>query len=150
VTYRLRAESESATRTALRTRELFDVSDEPIERGGTNEGFAPTEFVLSGLMACTNVISNKIARQNDFAIDRMNVECEAQFNRLGVNLLDEVAVVFPKIILTIEVFTDAPEEKINILKRDLKNYCAVSKLIRQSGSEIEEEWIVHRTGAGEV
>jgi uncharacterized OsmC-like protein len=144
VTYRMRAESETATRTALWTRDLFDISDEPTDRGGSNEGFAPTEFVLAGLMACSNVIANKIARDNGFEIDKLEIETEAHFNRLGVNLLDEVAVVFPEIKLTLHLYTSAPDDKIDILKRDLKKYCAVSKLIRQSGSKVIEDWIIQR------
>lgn len=140
VTYRLRGESESATRTALETRGLFDISDEPLDRGGGDEGFAPTELALGGLAACTNVVSHKIARENGFAIERMEIEIEAQFNRLGVNLMDEVAVVFPEIVMKIDLYSDADKNQLETLKRDLPKFCAVSKLFRQAGTKIREEW----------
>lgn len=55
--------AESHSLTVLKTRDLVDVSDEPPERGGTNEGMAPTELFLASLVACSNVISHKIAKK---------------------------------------------------------------------------------------
>ena len=140
VTYRLRGIAESHSLTQLRTRDLMDISDEPVERGGTNEGFAPTEFILGGLAACTNVISNKIAKANGFPIEAMEIEIEARFNQLGVTLQKEVDLVFPEITLRIAVTTSATEEQQQILKSELPKYCAVSKIIRQSGTNIIDQW----------
>ena len=140
VIYRLKGTAESHSLTLLKTRDLIDISDEPEERGGTNEGFAPTEFILGGLAACTNVISNKIARKNGFSIEAMEIEVAAKFNRLGVILQEEVDLVFPEITLKIEVTTSATEEQQQILKSDLPKYCAVSKVIRQSGTNIIDQW----------
>ena len=55
-------EAESNSITVLKTRDLVDISDEPVERGGTNEGMSPTEFFEGSLVACTNVISHKVAK----------------------------------------------------------------------------------------
>ena len=140
VTYRLAGTAESHSLTLLKARDLIDISDEPVERGGSNEGFAPTEFVLGGLAACTNVISNKIAKKNGFEIEAMEIEVEAQFNTLGVTLQEEVDLVFPEITLRIAVTTSATEEQQQILKSDLPKYCAVSKIIRQSGTNIIDQW----------
>ncbi len=70
----------------LKVRDLVDVSDEPEERGGTNEGFAPTEFFLSSLLACSNVISHKIAAKNDINLMSIELSMDTGFNRLGVTL----------------------------------------------------------------
>ena len=48
---KLTGQSESHSRTLLKTRDLIDVSDEPEVRGGSNEGFAPTEMALAALIA---------------------------------------------------------------------------------------------------
>ena len=58
---RVAGTAESHSVTVLKVRDLVDVSDEPPERGGTNEGFAPTEMFLGSLAACTSVITHKIA-----------------------------------------------------------------------------------------
>lgn len=142
--YKMDGSAESHSLTVLKTRDLMDVSDEPDFRGGTNEGFAPTEFLMGGLLACTNVISHKIAKANGFDIQAMDINLEASFNQLGVNLIEEIDVPFPEMKLTINVTTAASDEQIEILQRDLPRYCAVSKVIRQSGTHIIEEWIINK------
>jgi len=84
VRYTLSAEAESHARTLLKTRDLVDISDEPEIRGGTNEGFAPTELCLSSLMACSNVISHKICKKNDIEVLDMKLSIDAEFCRMGV------------------------------------------------------------------
>lgn len=141
---KLSAEAESHSRTVLRTRDLMDVSDEPEARGGTNEGFAPTEMALASLMACSNVITHKIAHKNNVEIISLEFEVDAEFTRLGVMLEEEIDVPFPEILLTINLTTNASDEEINILKTDLPKYCPVAKVFSQSGSKIISEWNIIR------
>lgn len=140
VKYTMTGSAESHSLTVLRTRDLLDISDEPEERGGTNEGFAPTEFVLGALLACTNVISHKIAVASGFTIKSLDVSLEASFNRLGVNLTEHIRVPFPEIRLNIVVDSDASADQREVLIRDLPKYCAVSNILRESGTRIYEEW----------
>lgn len=141
---KLSAEAESHSRTVLRTRDLMDVSDEPEARGGTNEGFAPTEMALASLMACSNVITHKIAHKNNIEIISLEFEVDAEFTRLGVMLEEEIDVPFPEILLNINLTTNASDEEINILKTDLPKYCPVAKVFSQSGSKIISEWNIIR------
>ena len=136
--------AESHSLTLLKTRDLVDVSDEPTERGGTNEGMAPTELFLGSLAACTNVISHKVAKQNDIALLALEITVDAAFNRLGVTLQEEVELPFPDIRLRIEVTTAASDEQLATLKNDLPKFCPVSKMIEQAGTKIETEWIINR------
>ena len=144
VRYKLSGSAESHSRTLLKVRDLVDVSDEPVERGGTNEGLAPTEFFLSALIACSNVISHKIAKQNGIRLESLEISLNAGFNRLGVMLQEEVDLPFPDIKLRIEAITDAPEEQMEILERDLPRFCPVSKMIRQAGTKVDTEWVITR------
>jgi len=136
--------AESHSLTVLKTRDLVDVSDEPVERGGTDEGFAPTEFFLAALIACSNVISHKIAKKNDIHLQTMEISLDAGFNRLGVTLQEEVDLPFPDIKLRIETSTDASDEKLEVLKRDLPRFCPVAKMIAAAGTKIETEWVITR------
>ena len=145
VRYKASGEAESHARTLLKVRDLVDVSDEPEERGGTNEGFAPTEFFLSSLAACSNVISHKIAKKNDIDLQSMDISVDAGFNRLGVTLQEEIDLPFPDIKLRIEVTTDASDEKMEIIKRDLPRYCPIAKMIEAAGTKIETEWVINRS-----
>ena len=133
---KLSAEAESHSRTVLRTRDLMDISDEPEARGGTNEGFAPTEMALASLMACSNVITHKIAHKNNVEIIALDFKVDAEFTRLGVMLEEEIDIPFPEILLTINLTTDASDEKIDILKTDLPKYCPVAKVFSQSGTNV--------------
>jgi uncharacterized OsmC-like protein len=144
VTYKLYGSAETHARTLLKVRDLVDVSDEPEERGGTNEGFAPTEFFLGSLLACSNVISHKIAKKNDINLESFELSMEISFNRLGVTLQEEVDVPFTDIKLQIEATTDASDDKLEILKRDLPRYCPIAKMISGAGTPIETTWIFNR------
>jgi uncharacterized OsmC-like protein len=144
VRYTLNGSAESHSRTLLRARDLVDVSDEPEERGGTNEGFAPTELFLSSLMACSNVISHKIAKKHDINLIAYELSMDVEFNRLGVTLQEEVELPFPAIALRIEATTDSSDEKLEILKRDLPRYCPIAKMIAAAGTRLETEWVFNR------
>lgn len=141
---KLTGESESHSRTLLRSRDLIDISDEPEARGGSNEGFAPTEMALASLLACSNVITHKIAAKNNIDIQHIDFEVDAEFNRLGVTLQDEIDVPFPEILLTIKLKTSASEQELDILKQDLPRFCPVAKVFSQSGSKITTKWLVNQ------
>ena len=134
--------AESHSLTLLKARDLVDVSDEPPERGGTNEGLAPTELFLASLVACSNVISHKIAKKNNIQLNSLEISLDAGFNRLGVTLQEEVDLPFPDIKLRIEINTDASADQLEILKRDLPRFCPVAKMIEQAGTKIDTEWVV--------
>lgn len=136
--------AESHSRTLLKARDLVDVSDEPAERGGTNEGFSPTELFESALVACTNVISHKVAKKNGINLMAYDITLDAGFNRLGVMLAEEVALPFEDMILTIRVTTDATDDEVALLKKELDMFCPISKMILAAGTKIEMNWIVSR------
>jgi len=144
VRYKISGSAESHSRTLLKVRDLVDVSDEPEERGGTNEGFAPTEFFLGSLLACSNVISHKIAKKNDINLESFELSMDTGFNRLGVTLQEEIDLPFSDIKLRIEATTDASDDKLEILKRDLPRYCPIAKMIEAAGTSIATEWIINR------
>ncbi len=136
--------AESHSLTLLKVRDLVDVSDEPLERGGTNEGMAPTELFLGALIACSNVVSHKIAKQNDIRLEALEISLDAGFNRLGVTLQEEIDLPFPDIKLRIEATTDASAEQMEILKRDLPRFCPIAKMIERAGTRIDTEWVIKR------
>ncbi len=141
VNYKLQGSAESHSRTLLTVRDLVDVSDEPEERGGTNEGFAPTEFFLGSLLACSNVISHKIAKKNDINLEAFELSMDIRFNRLGVTLEEEIDLPFTDIKLRIEATTDATDDKLEILKRDLPRFCPIAKMMEAAGTNLETEWV---------
>ena len=101
-------------------------------------------MALAALMACSNVITHKIAAKNGVEILSLDIDLDAEFTRLGVMLEEEIDVPFPEILLTINISSSSSDEKIDILKADLPKYCPVAKVFSQSGSKIVTEWNVTR------
>lgn len=140
----LDADCPTHARTTVRTGKHEVVIDEPAERGGTDRGPTPTQTLIASLLACTNVILNKVAAAHRIEIRALSLRAEASFDRRGVTLQEEVMVPFPEIRLAIDITTAADEAQIGVLKSELGKFCPVSKVIRQSGTRLEEVWNVTR------
>lgn len=142
ITMRMSGASQSHARTDVSIRGLTQIIDEPLERGGTNQGFSPTETFAASLIGCTNVISQKIAHKNGLHLTISEIRLEAQFDRRGVTLAQDVAVPFPAMTLFIDAATDATDEQMDQLRTELTMYCPIAKLVRASGTELTEIWNV--------
>ena len=142
VTMRLEGDCASHSRTEVSVRDLKMTIDEPAERGGGNQGLTPTETLMASLIGCTNVITHKVAEKNGVDIKSMSIRLEAQFDRRGVTLAEEVDVPFPSVTLHIDIVTAADAATVEKVKRELQMFCPVSKVFRACGSEIKEVWNV--------
>ena len=138
------AECPTHARTSARAGKHKIVIDEPAPRGGSDLGPTPIETMIASLLGCTNVILNRVAEKNEVEIKALSLAAEASFDRRGVMLEEEVAVPFPKIRLTINLTTPATDTEVQRLKSDLGKYCPVSKVIRQSGTKLQEIWNITR------
>ena len=140
VTMKLEGSVKSHARTDILARDVESVIDEPTVRGGTNLGLTPTETLMASLIGCTNVISHRIAERINVKINKMDINVEATFNKDGVSLAKEVEIPFPDINLNIKIDTNASKEQLETIKRELKMYCPISKVITNSGSKINDIW----------
>tara|TARA_R110002096_G_scaffold14257_1_gene49721 strand:+ start:224 stop:688 length:465 start_codon:yes stop_codon:yes gene_type:complete len=140
VTMKMTATCPHHARSDVSVRDVESVIDEPTERGGTNLGMTPTETMVAALIGCTNVITNKIAEGYGMHIDSMDIDVEAQFDRRGVTLVEELAVPFPSMILNIDVKTPNDPAEFDKVKTDLQKFCPIAKVIRESGTVITENW----------
>ena len=137
---KLEGSVKSHARTDILARDVESVIDEPTVRGGTNLGLTPTETLMASLIGCTNVISHRIAERINVKINKMDINVEATFNKDGVSLDKEVETPFPEINLYIKIDTNASKEQLETIKRELKMYCPISKVISNSGSKINDIW----------
>ena len=140
VKMKLEGSVKSHARTDILARDVESVIDEPTVRGGTNLGLTPTETLMASLIGCTNVISHRIAERINVKINKMDINVEATFNKDGVSLAKEVEIPFPEINLYIKIDTNASKEQLETIKRELKMYCPISKVIANSGSKINDIW----------
>jgi len=141
-TVKLRANSNcpSHSLSNVNVRDLNFAIDEPVERGGTNLGPTPTDTALAALIGCTNVIGHKCAQNLGIDIGHLNISAVCDFDRRGVTLSEEIDVPFEKIVLNIQADGDASQAQLETLKNAVSKYCPLSKLFRQSGTIIEENW----------
>lgn len=124
----------------VRTRDLAQIIDEPVERQGTNLGFTPTDTALSALAGCTNTIGHKCASKLGVDIGNLNIAVKCRFNRLGVTLSEEIDVPFEEIDLTVVSDGSATQVELNRVAEEVAKYCPLAKLFRNAGTVINEDW----------
>ena len=144
-TFRTNAKQVTKTKSHAKSRDVEMIIDEPIERGGTNEGPMPVEMVFAGLAGCTHVISNKLATANDVVIEDMEIDIVTTMDSHGTRLIKPIDVPFPKVIININATMSGHPENINEVVTKLSKHCAVAMMLRQSGSEVIENWTVNGT-----
>jgi len=101
VTPKMEATCVSHARTDLSTRDVNIHIGESVARGGTNLGFTPTETVVVALIACTNVISNRIAEPMGVEFKNMKIKVDYDFDPRGAQLKKEVDLVFKEVRMAI-------------------------------------------------
>jgi len=136
----IKSTSPSHSQSDCSVRDVEFVIDEPIERGGTNHGPTPTETVVAALIGCTNVIANKCAEKLGIDIGHLTIDATYSFDRRGAMLMEEVDVPFPKIVLNITADGPATDAELQNVSRELHKYCPVSKVFKQAGTVVEENW----------
>ena len=141
-TVKLKAEADcpSHSLSEISIRDLTFAIDEPVERGGTNTGPTPTDTALAALIGCTNVIGHKCADNLGINIGHLNISAVCDFDRRGVTLQEEIDVPFTKVILKIETGEAVSQDDLDRLAAEVSKFCPLSKLFRQAGTVIDEEW----------
>lgn len=140
MTIKLNGKGTSHSRSETSVRDLVSVIDEPIERGGTNEGISPTETAFAALIGCTNVIGTKCAEKLGVDIGHMTFKMEVDFDRRGVLLEEEVEVPFTAIRLDVTADGSASVAEIANVATETEKFCPIAKLFENSGTELTVTW----------
>jgi len=140
VKLRARGKGLSHSRTDVGIRDLTFAIDEPVARGGTNLGPAPTEAAVAALAGCTNVIGHKCAARLGVDIGHLEIEIACEFDRRGVTLEEEVDVPFVALRQVVTCDGSLSEEDLQKVAGDVAKYCPLSKLFEQSGTALETIW----------
>ena len=75
-----------------------------------------------------------------FKIDKLDIKTKTLFNKDGASIVQEVDIPFPEINMDIEISTDASESDLIEVQKQLAMYCPIAKVIRNSGTKINENW----------
>ena len=140
MTIKLGGKGTSHSRSEMAVRDLVSVIDEPIERGGTNEGVSPTEAAFSALIGCTNVIGNKCAEKLGVEIGHLTFAMEVDFDRRGVLLMEEVEVPFKAIRLSVSADGPASQSELDNVGEDTAKFCPIAKLYENAGTDLTVTW----------
>ena len=140
MTIKLTGRGTSHARSETQVDGLTVVIDEPVARGGTNEGPSPTATAYSALIGCTNVIGNKCAGKLGVEIGHLSFDMEVDFDRRGVLLMEEVDVPFTAIRLQVVADGPASEEDLQRVAAETEKYCPISKLYEQAGTNLTVTW----------
>lgn len=137
----------TGTKSVAEARGKSVIIDEPIQRGGTDEGPMPVEYVFMGLVGCTHVISNKLAAANGIKFTSMDIDIKVTMDSHGTRLIHPIDVPFPSVTLDIVAEFDGPREGAIKVTEMLRDHCAVSKMLQESGTEVIENWTLNGTAA---
>lgn len=141
VTYRTTAQCPTHSRTEIPIRDLNVIIDEPIERGGTNQGPAPVETAITALIACTNVIGHKNAHRLGIDLGTVTIDAKCRFDRRGVLMEEEIDLPFPEIELTVNCDTPASPEDLARVGEETAKFCAIAKLFEAAGTDLTVNWV---------
>ncbi|WOD07013.1 OsmC family protein [Marinomonas sp. GJ51-6] len=135
------AQCQSHSRSDVLIRDLVQIIDEPVERGGTNQEPTPTESVIATFIGCTNVIAHKCAKQLNIPLGNLSISASCEFDRRGVLLEEEIDVPFKKITLTVQTNPTVNKTERDHVVAQVEKYCPLTKLFQQAGTEIEAIWL---------
>ena len=140
MTIKLTGRSRTHARSEIEVDGNTVIIDEPVARGGTNEGPSPTATAYSALIGCTNVIGHKCADKLGVDLGELSFAMEVDFDRRGVLLMEEVDVPFTAIRL--EVASDGPasQDDLDRVGAETAKFCPISKLFEQAGADLTVTW----------
>jgi len=141
--FKVNGQQETSTKSTATARNNSYIIDEPIQRGGTDLGAMPVEYVFVGLSGCTHVISNKLAKANGITFKDMDIDIDITMDSHGTRLIHPIDVPFPSVTINITAQYDGPRDGALEVVAKLKDHCAVSKMLRQSGTEVKENWVLN-------
>lgn len=131
--FKIKAQSESKTKTVVTARKFSMTIDEPENLGGSNEGANPVEYLLGALSGCLNVVSHLVAKEMGIVINSLEIEIEGVLNPakfMGQSQSERTG--FKEINVKFIADTDAGEETLSKWIKVVEDRCPVSDNIENS------------------
>ncbi len=125
----------NAYRILVRGKEHSWVLDEPLDKGGTNEGPAPVESFLGALLSCLTISFQFSARRKNVPIERIEGWVAANETKY----IEQIAI-------ELQVWSPAPEETVRALLPFAERGCFVKNAIKAE-IDVSVELIVNATAA---
>lgn len=125
--FRIKAKSETATKTIVKARGFEIIVDEPKALGGDDEGANPVEYILAALSGCLNVVGHMIAKELNFELRGVEIVISGEINvdRLFGTSMDERAG-YKNIEVVMKPDCDASPEILSEWVKMVEDRCPVS------------------------
>lgn len=101
------------------------VQDEPESVWGTGKGPTPTDFFVTSIGFCENVIFVRNAALAGLSIDSLETNVTGSWDRRGLFEIDEVSPFFKTITVETRISTKDPVEKVVEVARQTHRRCPV-------------------------
>lgn len=121
------AQSQSPTRTLVKTRNFELTIDEPENLGGTNAGPNPVEYILAALAGCLNVVGHLVAKEMGFTVNGISIDIEGVLDPakfMGKPTQERAG--YSNIHVTLKPDTQADKETLETWIKNVESRCPVS------------------------
>jgi putative redox protein len=95
------------------------IADEPVDKGGQNKGFNPSELLLASLGACTSATLRMYADRKGMSLEEINVHLEMDRNEEN-----NITLISRNIVVTGNL---SSEDKQKLLA--IANKCPIHKIL---------------------
>lgn len=118
------------------------VTDEPVERGGRDEGAPPLVHLTASLAACQTVQIVKVAEAMRFRHGAISIAASTTTDRVPGVAGNEPVMRFCAAELAIDIETDEPPRRVERLKALSEDRCPVGMLFADAGYPPAITWNV--------
>lgn len=108
------------------------VQDEPASVMGGGRGPTPTDFFISSVALCENVIFARNAAVLGLPVDSLETTATGEWNMKGLWEIEEADSAFRKIVVETKVQTNAPASEVATVARLTHRRCPIYATLRKS------------------
>lgn len=110
-----------------KSRQFNFLVDEPHELGGKDLAANPVEYLLAGYAGCLNVVINLVAKDLGIKIYDMKININGNIDASKfLGLSEEVRAGFQSLDVDIDFVTNATQESVNFLLKNVKQRCPIN------------------------
>ncbi|MEM8663145.1 MAG: OsmC family protein [Pseudomonadota bacterium] len=142
ITPTVRATNHAKSLVTVTARDHTWTIDEPTEKGGTNEGPTPLEALLGSLVGCESVVLGLVAKAIGFQYSGLTIDCTGTADMRGARGVKGIRPYFTKVAVTINIATDEPQKRLELLRRNVEQRCPVMNLFEGADVEMDVTWNV--------
>jgi putative redox protein len=116
------------------------ITDEPKKAGGSDTGPTPLQTVLAALAGCEQATATYIAKEMGINLKSITFNIEGEFDARGFLAVEGVPARFQKVKVNARVQTDASQQQIDELAKQVHRRCPVACLFHCAGVQMDATW----------